>query len=95
MKIMSQSFITSARLSELSSAARSPTSGPPTGPKPLGQLVTDTDGDGRFTGHERLGVGIDRNELDAVNSGPDHAIDGVATSATNTNDLDAGERLGK
>ncbi len=38
MKIMSQSFITSARLSALSSAARSPISGRPPAPRPLVSL---------------------------------------------------------
>ncbi len=43
-------------------------------------------------GHQqRLGVGVDRDELDAADAVLDHAVDGIDTAATDADDLDDGE----
>ena len=67
--------------------------GPTTGAEPLGQLVADADGDRRLAAHQGLGVGVDRDELDAVDTGVDHPVDGVAAGATDADHLDVGEGL--
>ena len=40
---------------------------------------------------QRLGVGVDGDELDAAQSGVDHAVDGVGAAAADADDLDDGE----
>ena len=40
-------------------------------------------------GAERLSVGVDRDELDAFEAEVDHGVDGVATRATDADNLDA------
>jgi len=37
---------------------------------------------------ERLGVGVDADELDALQTGVDHAVDGVDAAAADADDLD-------
>jgi hypothetical protein len=39
---------------------------------------------------QRLEVGVDRDELDALDTGLDHAVDGVDAGATDTDDADHG-----
>ena len=41
--------------------------------------------------HQRLRVGVDRDELDAGQAGIDHAVDGVRAAAADADDLDDGE----
>lgn len=43
---------------------------------------------------EGLGVGVDGPEGDAVDAGLDHAVDGVASSASDSEDLVLGVSLG-
>ena len=61
--------------------------------QPFGQLVADADVDRSLAAHQRLGVGVDRDELDAVDTGIDHPVDGIAARSTDADDFDAGEGL--
>src|ERR671913_449229 len=63
------------------------------GAQPFGELVTDADVDGSLAAHQGLGVGVDRDELDTVDAGVDHPVDGIAARATNTDDFDMGKGL--
>ena len=58
------------------------------GAETAGDLLADVELDVRI-GHEKgLCVGVDRDELDALEPGLDHAVDGVDTSAADADDLD-------
>ncbi len=57
------------------------------GAEAAGELLSDRELDVRFAGLQRLCVGVDRDELDAANSGVDHAADGIGASAAGTDDL--------
>src|SRR6476469_1615053 len=65
------------------------------GTEPLGQLVADTHRKRRAAVQQRLAVGVDRDELNAVDAGIDHAVDRVATRATDADHLDPGEWIRK
>ena len=41
---------------------------------------------------EGLGVGVDRNEIDAAHTLFNHAVDGIVAAAAHTNNLNAGVR---
>ena len=60
------------------------------GAEPLGQLRADLELVGRGIELQRLQVGVDDDELDAVEAGGDHAVDGVAAAAADADDLDPG-----
>ena len=51
-------------------------------------LLADVELDVRVGHEERLGVGVDRDEFDALETGLDHAVDSVDTSAADADDLD-------
>ena len=40
---------------------------------------------------QRLRIGVDGDELDALQTGVDHAVDGVDAATTDADDLDDGE----
>src|SRR5690606_13007572 len=64
---------------------------PASGAKTLGEFVTDPDRYRRLRVQQGLAIGIDHNELNTFNVGLDHAIDSVATTAADADDLDPGE----
>src|SRR5690606_15373519 len=53
-----------------------------------GQLAADGELDVGVAHDERLGVGVDGDELDALQAGVDHAVDGVDTATADADDLD-------
>jgi hypothetical protein len=56
-----------------------------------GELAADIELDIGVAHQQGLGVGVHRNELDALQSDLDHAVHGVDTAAADTDDLDDGE----
>ena len=64
------------------------------GAEAAGDLVADPDLVRRVRLEERLGVGVDGDELDAHHLGPDHPVDGVAAAAADADDADQREVLG-
>ena len=60
------------------------------GAEPLGQLRADLQLDRRGVGLQRLQVGVGDDELDAVEPGAHHPVDGVAAAAADADHLDAG-----
>ena len=60
------------------------------GAEPLGQLAADLDLVRRGVEFQRLQVRVGDDELDAVEAGLHHAVDGVAAAAADADDLDAG-----
>ena len=63
------------------------------GAETAGDLVTDADLVGRVRLQQGLGIGVDSDELDAHQLGPDHAVDGVAATPADSDDPDEGEVL--
>ena len=61
------------------------------GTEPTSELAADVELDVGIAHEQRLGVGVDRDELAPLESGLDHAVDGVATAAADAGDLDHGE----
>jgi hypothetical protein len=61
------------------------------GAEPARQLATEIQLHVRVTHQECLRVGVDRDELDALQPGIDHAVDGVAAAPAHADDLDHGE----
>src|SRR5213076_959994 len=55
-----------------------------------GQLAPDVDLDVGVAPLQRLEVGVDGDELDALQGSRDHAVDGVAAAAARADDLDPG-----
>ena len=58
------------------------------GAEPACQLTADVELDVGVAHQQRLGVGVDRDELDALQAGVDHAVDGVDAAAADADDLD-------
>ena len=54
----------------------------------LGQLRADVQLDVGVGHQQRLVVGVDGDELDALEAGVDHAVDGVGAAAADADDLD-------
>ena len=52
------------------------------------ELAADVELDVGVAHEQRLRVGVDRDELDALQARVDHAVDGVAATAADTDDLD-------
>ena len=67
--------------------------GLPAGAEALGQLVADAQALRRIGQHQRLGVRVDRDELDAPDALLDHAVDGVGAAAAHAQHLDLGRIL--
>ena len=61
------------------------------GAEAAGELAADVELDVGVAHEEGLGVGVDRDELDALESDLDHPVDGVDPAATDTHDLDDGQ----
>ena len=94
MKTMSESTSAWPIFSESSSAARWPMRRVAAGTETAGDLVADPDLVRRIGLEQRLGVRVAGDELDAHHLGPDHPVDGVASSAADTDDADQREVLG-
>ena len=58
------------------------------GAEALRQLAADLQLHRRRAGAQRLEIGVRHDELDAVESNLDHAVDGVAAAAADTDDFD-------
>ena len=58
------------------------------GAEPAGQLPADVELDVGVAHQQRLRVGVDRDELDALEPDLDHAVDGVDAAAADADDLD-------
>ena len=86
---MSASESTSISLSVSSSAARRPMSGSAPAPRPLVSLPPIWMRVGAALLRERLEVGVGDDELDALEAGAHHAVDGVAAAAADADHLDA------
>jgi hypothetical protein len=61
------------------------------GAEALGELVADVQLDVGVAHGQGLRVGVRRDELDAAQTGVDHAVDRVGPTAADTDDLDHGE----
>ena len=61
------------------------------GAEAAGELATDVELHVGVAHQQRLGVGVDGDELDALQAGVDHAVDGVDAAAADADDLDDGE----
>ena len=61
------------------------------GAEAAGELAADVELDVGVAHEERLGVGVDRDELDALESDLDHPVDGVDATTTDAHDLDDGQ----
>ena len=57
-------------------------------PEAAGQLLADRELDVGFAGAQRLGIGVDGEELDALEPGVDHPRDRVGAAAAGADDLD-------
>ena len=58
------------------------------GTEPAGGGRADVDLEVCVADHQRLGVRVDRDELDAGQAGVHHAVDGVRAAAADADDLD-------
>ena len=58
------------------------------GAEPAGELAADVELDVGVAHQQRLRVGVDRDELDALEPDLDHAVDGVDAAAADADDLD-------
>ena len=56
--------------------------------EPAGQFAAHVELDVGVTHQQRLCVGVDRDELDAAQADLDHSVDGVHTTAADSDDLD-------
>ena len=61
------------------------------GAEPAGQLTADVELDVGVAHQQRLGVGVDGDELDPAQTGFDHPVDGVDATAADADDLDDGQ----
>ena len=81
MNTMSAPLIISSISSRCDSAAVRPTSGIAAGAEPAGEVATDVELDVGVAHQQRLRVGVDGDELDALQAGVDHAVDRVDAAA--------------
>ena len=61
------------------------------GAEPAGQLAADVELDVGVAHQQRLRVGVDRDELDALEADLDHPVDRVHAAAADADDLDHGQ----
>ena len=61
------------------------------GAETAGEFTADVELDVGVAHQQRLRVGVDRDELDSLESLFDHPVDGIHTAAADTDDLDDGE----
>ena len=90
-KTMSAPLRTSSISSRWSSAALRPDLGVRAGTQAAGQLAADVELDVGVGHQQGLGVGVHRDELDALEADLDHPVDGVDAAATDADDLDHGQ----
>ena len=90
-KTMSAPLMTSSISSAWSSAACAPDVGVGAGAEAAGELAADVELDVGVAHQQGLGVGVDRDELDALEPDLDHPVDGVDATATDADDLDDGQ----
>ena len=88
MKTMSAPFSTSSISSMCSSAASAPDFRVAAGTEPACQRAPDVELDVGFAHQKRLRVGVDRHELDPLQAGVDHAVDGIDPGTPDADDLD-------
>ena len=91
MNTMSAPLITSSISSRCASAACAADLGVAAGAEAAGEVAADVELDVGVAHQQRLGVGVDGDELDALQPGVDHAVDGVDAAAADADDLDDGE----
>ena len=89
-KIMSAPSSAWMIFSVSSSAAERPTFGSAPAPSPLVSLLPICSLTGAALMLQRLQVGVGDDELDAVEAGAHHPVDGVAAAAADADHLDAG-----
>jgi hypothetical protein len=61
------------------------------GAEPTGELAADVELDVGVAHEKSLRIGVDRDELDALEPDLDHPVDGVDATSTDTHDLDDGQ----
>ena len=61
------------------------------GAEATGQVPSDVELHLGVAHQQRLGVGVDGDEVDALQAGVDHAVDGIDTAAADAHDLDHGQ----
>jgi hypothetical protein len=88
---MSAPSMASSISSRWSSAAGFADLGVAAGAEAAGELATDVELDVGVAHEQRLGVGVDGDELDALSAGVDHPVDGVDAAAADADDLDDGQ----
>ena len=93
-KIMSAPSSAWMIFSVSSSAADRPTFGSAPAPSPFVSFAPICSLIGAALFLQRLQVGVGDDELDAVEAGAHHAVDGVAAAAADADHLDAGARTG-
>ena len=87
-KTMSAPLSASLISSRLSSAAVLPTSGFAPAPSPRVELRADVELQVGVAHEQRLRIGVDRDELDALEPSVDHAVDRVRSAAADADDFD-------
>ena len=90
-KTMSAPLSTSSISSAWSSAALRTDLGVRAGAEAAGELTADVELDVGVAHQQGLGVGVDGDELDALEADLDHPVDGVDSTSTDTHDLDDGQ----
>ena len=88
MNTMSAPLRTSSISLRWSSAAWRPISGSEPAPRPRVMLAADVELHVGVAHEQGLRVGVHRDELDALQPGVDHPVDGVAAAAADPDDLD-------
>ena len=91
MNTMSAPLSTSSISSRCSSAACAADLGVAAGAEAPGELTADVELDVGVAHQQRLRVGVHRDELDALEAGVDHAVDGVHAATADADDLDDGQ----
>jgi hypothetical protein len=61
------------------------------GAEALGDVLADVELQLGVAHEQRLGIGVDPDELDPAHAGVDHPVDGVDAAATDADDLDHGQ----
>ena len=90
-KTMSAPLSTSSISSAWSSAALRADLGVGAGAEAAGELAADVELDVGVAHQQGLRVGVDRDELDALEPDLDHPVDGVDATSTDAHDLDDGQ----
>ena len=62
-----------------------------TGTQPTREVASDVEFHIGIAHEQRLRIGVDRDELDALQAGVDHPVDGIDAASAHANDLDHSE----